>query len=80
MINKQKILITGSSGYLGTKLNYIELYQKLGFKMFDTIDRVYTYEKAVKRLGYNPEWFFIKMLNYLVDQKEKDNILKINLG
>lgn len=56
---------------------YVLLYKKLDYKMFDKIDRVYSCEKAIKKLGYKPKWSFIEMLKELVKQMEKKSKLII---
>jgi UDP-glucose 4-epimerase len=45
--------------------DYTELYQRLGWKMFPVIDRVYINEKARKEVGWLPEYNFRLILDRL---------------
>ena len=45
--------------------DYEELYEKLGWKMFPTIGRVYANEKARKELGWQPKYDFGYILDCL---------------
>ncbi|MFI8418585.1 NAD-dependent epimerase/dehydratase family protein [Serratia sp. NPDC078593] len=47
--------------------DYIQLYQKLGWKMFPKIDRVYSNEKARKLLQWEPQYSFQSALTSLSD-------------
>lgn len=38
------------------------IYAKLGWRMFDTIDRVYDCSRAIDRLGWRPAWNFARVL------------------
>lgn len=44
---------------------YAELYDRLGWKMFPEIDRVYVNEKARRELGWNPVYDFAYILKQL---------------
>ena len=46
---------------------YPEIYNQLGWKMFDKIDRIYINEKARVELGWQPKYDFAHMLKHLKD-------------
>jgi UDP-glucose 4-epimerase len=50
--------------------SYNEIYARLGWKMFDRIDRVYVNELARKELGWSPKYDFSYMLSRLQDEKD----------
>ncbi|MBT1687113.1 NAD-dependent epimerase/dehydratase family protein [Dawidia soli] len=50
---------------------YVALYDRLGWKMFPEIDRVYVNEKARRELGWKPVYDF----GYVLGQLEKGNEL-----
>ncbi|MEM6631194.1 MAG: NAD(P)-dependent oxidoreductase [Bacteroidota bacterium] len=49
---------------------YREIYQKLGWKMFPRIDRVYVNEKARQDLGWNPTYDFSFVLEQVKAHKD----------
>ncbi len=49
--------------------NYPELFEKEGWKMFDSIDRVYINDSARVELGWNPKYDFDYVLSCLAENK-----------
>ncbi|WPZ32439.1 NAD(P)-dependent oxidoreductase [Thalassobaculum sp. OXR-137] len=45
--------------------NFEEIYGRLGYRMFDEIDRVYDNAKARRELGWRPEYDFARVLDQL---------------
>jgi nucleoside-diphosphate-sugar epimerase len=43
--------------------DYLDIYQQLGWKMFDKIDRVYVNEAARRDLGWEPKYDFAHVLD-----------------
>jgi nucleoside-diphosphate-sugar epimerase len=45
--------------------DYIAEYDRLGWKMFPHIDRIYANEKARRELGWQPQWCFQRLIRQL---------------
>ena len=45
------------------------IYQARGYRMFDTLDRVYSNAKARRELGWEPEYDFPRILDQLADNR-----------
>jgi UDP-glucose 4-epimerase len=59
---------------------YAEVYQALGWKMFDRIDRVYVNAAARRALQWDPEYDFARVLKTLRDGTEPRSPLAIAVG
>ena len=42
--------------------SYKEIFNKMGWKMFPSLDRVYDNKKAREHLGWNPQYNFTEVL------------------
>jgi UDP-glucose 4-epimerase len=59
---------------------YRELYDRLGWRMFDTIERVYVNERARRDLGWMPRYDFGYALRQLADGKDWRSALTHAVG
>ena len=48
--------------------NFDEIYSTRGFRMFESIDRVYVNEKARRELGWQPTYDFARVLEQLASK------------
>jgi UDP-glucose 4-epimerase len=60
--------------------DYEDVYQRRGWKMFPTIDRVYVNERARKDLGWNPKYDFRYVLDCLKADKDPRSELATQVG
>jgi UDP-glucose 4-epimerase len=60
--------------------NYEEVYEKRGWKMFPSLDRVYDNSLARKELGWQPKYDFRHIINCLKEGKETRSLLAVMIG
>lgn len=60
--------------------NFPEIYESVGWKMFDQIGRVYVNEKARRELGWKPRYDFAYVLDCLKKGKEYRSDLALEVG
>ncbi len=59
---------------------YEDIYEKLNWKMFPKINRVYINDKARKELGWKPKYDFEYILNCLKENRNFQSQLSIDVG
>jgi UDP-glucose 4-epimerase len=59
---------------------YIEIYEKFGWKMFPSLDRVYVNERARTELGWQPKYDFKHILELLKTSTDLRSRLAVQIG